>query len=61
MFQTKIIPSEKSHNAKNCKSVKISQGPLRFSNIHSNAKFQKNEGRTFGDIKNFSKKSLTKP
>ena len=52
-FNTKIIPFEKSHKAGNCERG----DPLRFFNIHSVAKYQKNERRTlWGHLKNFEKK-----
>ena len=35
--------------------------PFGFFNIHFVAKYQKNEGGSFGDIENFRKKSLTMP
>ena len=39
----------------------VKGGPLGFFNIRSVAKYQKIEGRTFGDMKKKLKKSLTKP
>ena len=51
--QTKIIHFEKSHNAENCKG-----GPLRFFNIHSVAKFQKNRMGTLETLKTFRKQKL---
>ena len=53
-FNTKIIPFEKCHNAGNCERG----DPLGFCDIHSVAKFQKNEGGLFGVFnKKFSKKN----
>ena len=46
-FETKIIPFEKSHNTGNCERGDF----LRFFNIHSVAKFLKeNEGRTLWSL-----------
>ena len=47
----------KSHSAE--KSER--RDPFEFFNVRSVAKYQKNEGRTLGDIKKFSKISLKKP
>ena len=56
-FTTKNIQFAKSHNAKNCQRG----NPLRFLNIHSVAKYQKElKGEPFWDIKKFSKKTVTK-
>ena len=52
-FKTKIIHFEKPHNAENCKG-----GPLRFFNIHSVAKFQKNRMGTLETLKTFRKQKL---
>ena len=52
-FKTKIIHFEKAHKAENCKG-----GPLRFFNIHSVAKFQKNRMGTLETLKTFRKQKL---
>ena len=57
-LETKIFFRKVSQCRKKLK--RGTRGPLGFLTIHSIARYQKNEGRPFGDKKN-SKKNLTVP
>ena len=47
-----------SENVALCRKIK-KEGPLRFINMHSVAKYQKTQSGTLWDITKFSKKSRT--